>query len=71
MQNWVNFRAEEFKKQLTCFGENTEKYVTCPIEKEVVKIDKMKKRLQKICPTYYNLLTAQDFWQDLIRTLIN
>ena len=29
--------AEEFKKQFTCLGENTEKYIifTVPIEKEV------------------------------------
>ena len=47
MQNWVNFRAEEFKKQLTCFGENTEKYVTCPIEKEVAKIDKNEEEVTK------------------------
>ena len=34
--------AQEFKKQLACLGENTEKYitVTVPIEKEVSKIDK-------------------------------
>ena len=34
--------AEEFKKQFTCFGESTEKYITftVPIEKEVTRIDK-------------------------------
>ena len=34
--------AEKFKKQFTCFGENTEKYITftVPIEKEVTRIDK-------------------------------
>ena len=34
--------AEEFKKQCTCLGENTEKYRTCIvlIEKEVTRIDK-------------------------------
>ena len=34
--------AEESKKQLTCLGENTEKYVTfsVPIEKEVTRFDK-------------------------------
>ena len=34
--------AEEFKKQFTCLGESTEKYITCtvPIEKEVTRIDK-------------------------------
>ena len=34
--------AEEFKKQFTCLGENTEKYrpFAVPIEKEVIRIDK-------------------------------
>ena len=34
--------AEEFEKQLTCLGENIEKYITImvPIEKEVTTIDK-------------------------------
>ena len=34
--------AEEFKKQFTCLGENTEKYITLTvqIEKEVIRIDK-------------------------------
>ena len=34
--------AEEFKKQFTCLGEKTEKYITftVPIEKEVTRIDK-------------------------------
>ena len=34
--------AEEFKKQFTCLGENTEKYINfrVPIEKEVTMIDK-------------------------------
>ena len=34
--------AEEFKKQFTCLGENTKKYVTftVPSEKEVTRTDK-------------------------------
>ena len=34
--------AEEFKKQFTCSGENTEEYITftVPIEKEVTRINK-------------------------------
>ena len=42
--------VEEFKKQFTCVGENTEKYIafTVPIEKEVIKTDKMKKKLKNI-----------------------
>ena len=35
--------AGDFKKQLTCLGENTEKYktFTVPIEKEITRIDKI------------------------------
>ena len=34
--------AKQFKKKITCLGENTEKYFTftVPIEKEVTRIDK-------------------------------
>ena len=41
--------AEEFKKQFTCLGENTEKYMTftVPIEKEVTRIDKNGERITK------------------------
>ena len=57
--------AEEFKKQLTCVGENTKKCITftIPIEKEVKELIKMEKKLQKMYLTYYNLLRAQDLWQ--------
>ena len=38
----INKLAKEFKKQVTCLGENTEKYITftVPIEKEVTRIEK-------------------------------
>ena len=41
--------AEDFKKQFTCLGENTEKYVTfkVPIEKEVTRIDKNGEKITK------------------------
>ena len=54
--------AEEFKKQFTCLGENTEKYITftVPIEKEVTRIDKNGEEITKNLLTYYNLLIAQD-----------
>ena len=44
--------AEEFRKQLTCLGENTEKYVTFTVlkEKEVTRIDKNGEEITKnIC----------------------
>ena len=31
---------EEFKKQFTCLGENTEKYIAFIVEKEVPRIEK-------------------------------
>ena len=57
--------AEKFSKQFTCLRENTEKYinVTVPIEKEVTRININGEKLQKIYPSYYNLLIAQDLWQ--------
>ena len=41
--------AEEFKRQFTCLGENTEKYITftAPIEKEVTRIDKIAEEITK------------------------
>ena len=40
----------QFKKQFTCLGENTEKYLTftAAIEKEAKELIKMQKKLQKI-----------------------
>ena len=57
--------AEESKKQFTCLGENSEKYITFTvlIEKKVTRIDKNGKKIQKIYLTNYNLLIAQDLWQ--------
>ena len=57
--------AEEFKKQFTCLGENSQKYITftLPTEKEVTKNDKNGEEVSKIYPQYYNLLTMQDLWQ--------
>ena len=41
--------AKEIKKQFTCLGENTDKYITftVPIEKEVTRIDKNGKEIKK------------------------
>ena len=41
--------AEEFKKQFTCSGENTEKYITftVPIEKQVTRINKKGEEIAK------------------------
>ena len=37
--------------------------MTVPIEKKLQELMKMKKKLQKIYPTDYNLLLPQDLWQ--------
>ena len=52
-------------KNINSLGENTEKYITftVPIEKEVMIIDKIEQKLQKIYLTCYNLLIVQDLWQ--------
>ena len=49
--------TEEFKRQFTCLGENTEKCITftIPIENKFTKMDK---KIQKIYLIYYNLLIA-------------
>ena len=41
--------AQEFKKQFTCLGENTEKYITfiVPIENKVARIDKKGEEITK------------------------
>ena len=54
--------AEEFEKQLTYLGENTEKCITftVPIEKEATRIAKNGEKAKKIYPTDYNLLILQD-----------
>ena len=53
------------KKRFTCLGKNTKKYITLtvPIEdykrsfqKKLQELIKVKKKLQKIYLTYYNLL---------------
>ena len=40
--------AEKLKKQFTCLGENSEKYIsfTVPIEKEVTRVDKIGEKLK-------------------------
>ena len=55
--------AEEFKKQFTSLGENTEKYITFTvvIEKELTRTDKNGEEIIK--NIYYNLLIAHDLWQ--------
>ena len=57
--------AEEFKKQFTCLGENTEKYITftAPTEKKLTRIDKSGEKITKIYYMFYKLLISQDLSQ--------
>ena len=57
--------VEEFEKQFTCLGENTEKYITLkvPVQIEVTRIyNKGEEITKKTCLTDYNLLIPQDLW---------
>ena len=56
--------TEEFKKQFTCLGENTEKYITftAPRKREAARIGKSREKITKNI-SYYNLLIEQDLWQ--------
>ena len=58
--------AEEFEKQFTCLGENTEKYIrfAVPIGKEVTRIDKnLGKNYKKHMLHITVFLIAKDLWQ--------
>ena len=67
LKDLIKELAEEFKKQFTCLGENTEKHITftVSIENEVTGTIKMEKKLQEIDLTHYNLLIAHNSWQAL------
>ena len=63
--------VREFKKQFTCLGGNTKKYITFTValEKEVTRINKNGEKITKKAYNYilqitsYNSLIAQDLWQ--------
>ena len=59
--------AEEFKKQFTCLGENTEKYMsfTTLIVKEVIRIDKNREEITK------NIFHFTIYWHRLIYGKLN
>ena len=64
--------AEEFSKQFTSFGENTEKYITFtfPIQKEVTGIDKKEEITKNIT---YNLqvIDSARFMASSLSNLVN
>ena len=61
-----------FEGEFYCLRENNKKYKTfsVTITKEVKRIGKMEKKLQKPYLTNYNLLIAQELWQDHYQILI-
>ena len=66
--------VEDFEKQFTCLGENTEKYTafTVLIEKDVTRIDKNVEETTKEYLTYLtscSLLIAHDLLQVLCQIL--
>ena len=63
--------AEEFKKQFTCLGENTEKYMTftVPIEKEVTRIGNNGEEITKNIS--YILQFIARFIASLLSNLVN
>ena len=65
--------AEEFKKQLTCVGENTKKCITftIPIEKEVTRIDKNGKEITKNVSYILQSIESARFMASSVSNLAN
>ena len=65
--------AEEFKKQFTCLGENTEKYITLtvPIEKEVTRIDKNREQITKNISYILQFINSARFMASSLSNLVN
>ena len=65
--------AEEFKKQFTCLGENTEKHITStvPIEKEVARIDKNGKEITKKMSYILQFVDSARFLLISLSNLVN
>ena len=65
--------AEEFKKQFTCLGENTEKHITStvPIEKEVARIDKNGKEITKKMSYILQFVDSARFLPISLSNLVN
>ena len=65
--------AKEFKKQFTCLGENTEKYITftVPIEKEITRIDKKEKEITKNRSYILQFIESARFMASSLSNLVN
>ena len=64
---------EEFKKQSTCLGENTEKYInfTVPIEKEVTRINKYGEEVIKNMSYILRFIDSTRFMVSSLSKLVN
>ena len=65
--------AEEFKKQFTCLGENTEEHITStvPVEKEVARIDKNGKEITKKMSYILQFVDSARFFPISLSNLVN
>ena len=65
--------SEEFKKQFSCLGEITEKYVTfpVPIEKEVTRIDKNGEEVSKNKSCILQFIDSASFITSSFSNLVN
>ena len=65
--------AEEFEKQLSSVGENTEKNVTftVPIEKEVIRIDKNGKEITKNISYKLQVINSVRFMANSLSNPVN
>ena len=65
--------AEEFEKQFTCLGENTEKYIifTVPVEKEFTKIDKNGEEGTKTISYILQFIDSARFMASSLSNLVN
>ena len=65
--------AEKIQKQFTCFGENTEKYITfaVPIEKEATRIDKNGEEVTKNIYYILQFIDSTRFMTSTLSNLVN
>ena len=65
--------AEEFEKQFTCLGQNTEKRITftVPIEKEITRTDKNGEEIAKNISYILHFIDSARFMASSLSNLVN
>ena len=65
--------AEEFEKQFTCLGENTEKYIsfTVPIKKKVTRSDKDVEEISRNISYVLQFIGSTRFMASSLSNLVN